>query len=41
MKSAKAVVKVMHPKMEAPSLAPEIREILEKLGEEQYATGTS
>ena len=39
MKSAKAVVKVMHPKMEPPSLAPEIREMLAKLGEDPEREG--
>jgi GTP cyclohydrolase I len=39
MKSAKAVVKVMHPKMEPPSLAPEIREMLAKLGEDPGREG--
>ena len=39
MRSGKAIVKVMHPKQEAPSLAPEIREILAKLGEDPGRDG--
>jgi GTP cyclohydrolase I len=39
MKSAKAVVKVMHPKLEAASLAPEVREMLAKLGEDPDRDG--
>jgi GTP cyclohydrolase I len=39
MKSAKAVVKVMQPKLEVPSVGPEIREILSKLGEDPGREG--
>ncbi len=39
MRSGKAIVKIMHPKAEAPSLAPEVREILAKLGEDPGRDG--
>jgi len=39
MRSGKAIVKVMHPQPEAPNLAPEIREILAKLGEDPGRDG--
>jgi len=39
MKSGKAVVKMMPPKAEVPSLAPEIRAILAKLGEDPDRDG--
>jgi GTP cyclohydrolase I len=39
MKSNKAVVKVMHPKLEEPSLAPLIKEVLERLGEDPQRDG--
>ncbi len=39
MRSGKAIVKIMHPKPEAPSLAPEVREILAKLGEDPGRDG--
>jgi GTP cyclohydrolase I len=39
MKSNKAVVKVMHPKVEEPSLAPLIKEVLERLGEDPQRDG--
>jgi len=39
MRSGKGVVKIMRPKPEAPDLAPEIREILAKLGEDPGRDG--
>ena len=39
MRSGKAIVKIMHPKAETPSLAPEVREILAKLGEDPGRDG--
>jgi len=39
MKSGKAVVKIMRPKPEGVSLAPEVREILAKLGEDTGRDG--
>ena len=39
MKSNKAVVKVMHPKPEEQSIAPLIREVLERLGEDPRREG--
>ena len=39
MRSGKALVKMMHPKPEAPNLAPEVREILAKLGEDPGREG--
>ena len=39
MKSNKAVVKVMHPKPEEPSIAPLIKEVLTRLGEDPRRDG--
>ena len=39
MKSGKAVVKMMRPTPEVPNLAPEIRQILAKLGEDPARDG--
>ena len=39
MKSNKAIVKVMHPKPEEPGLAPLIKEVLERLGEDPRRDG--
>jgi GTP cyclohydrolase I len=39
MKSNKAIVKVMHPKTEEPGIAPLIKEVLERLGEDPGRDG--
>jgi GTP cyclohydrolase I len=39
MRSGKAIVKIMQPKPEPPDLAPEVREILAKLGEDPGRDG--
>ena len=39
MKSNKAIVKVMHPKPEEPSIAPLIKEVLGRLGEDPRREG--
>ena len=39
MKSNKAVIKVMHPKLEEPGLAPLIKEVLQRLGEDPRRDG--